>query len=561
MNCPVHTPQPLPPFEPSELDMALETVPTRTSIRSSASQTQRSAGIDGEPIRKVTLKEANLDATHLSETSISRPNPHSSIALRNFTSSSKIPSKWCKMKRTTKKAFAFAGPGMVISVAYMDPGNYQTGLSAGSQYGYSLLFVVLAASLIACLLQALAIKLGSVTGKDLATICREECPTWLRIILWIFCELAVIATDFAEVIGFTVAMNLLFHIPLQAGVFITLIDVFVVLLIFKDTGTVRELRYFEILIAFFVIGSGVCFVVELTKVAPPAGDVMKGYLPSGRLFTDSGEFYAALGVLGATVMPHSLFIGTKLAPVRVREEDAQLKSIDSQNNLETTECSIKAISKSLPFAYLDSTASLLTLALFVNSAIVIVSAASFYNTPDANNIADLFSAYDILKEHLGTVAAVLFALALLFSGQSSSVVATLAGQIIAEGFMQWKIKPWIRRLLTRAITVIPSMIALSIGGRAGIANLLIASQAALSILLPFAMVPLIWFTGPWSKCMKVEREVAGVPSSNSEAERGSVMVKHDFSNCWFVTVLAWLSALGIVASNMYSIVTLIQGAV
>eukprot|EP01117_Protostelium_nocturnum_P018666 TRINITY_DN7850_c0_g1_i1.p1 TRINITY_DN7850_c0_g1~~TRINITY_DN7850_c0_g1_i1.p1 ORF type:complete len:563 (+),score=182.94 TRINITY_DN7850_c0_g1_i1:89-1777(+) len=457
------------------------------------------------------------------------------------------------VKTKSKQLISYIGPGLVVSVAYMDPGNYGTDLAAGSQFGYDLLFVVLLSSIIACFLQSLTLRLGSVTGLDLAQVCQRELPVWLKWIVYLAMEAAVIATDFAEVVGGAIAFNLLFGIPLWAGVLLTGLDTFVVLFAFREDGKMRNTRIFEAIIASLVLGVDICFAIQLSKIKPDAKSVMRGYVPSGTLFT-SGGAYAAVGILGATVMPHSLFVGSKIVQARVLDEDDQegiheyVEPSPKKGSMPTPgnwPYSVQAIRRSIPWAIGDLSFSLLTFALFVNSAILIVAAHQFY--AGGMEVSDLFAAYELLDVQVGKAAAVLFAVSLLFSGLSSSIVATLAGQIVSEGFINWKLKPWIRRIVTRSIAIVPAIIVVSVAQRKGIDALLLGSQATLSILLPFAVFPLVWFTS-MPRIMTVEE----ADLSDEEPKKTS------FTNPLVVKILGGIICFAILGLNVYLIAKLIE---
>ncbi|CAG8708326.1 33306_t:CDS:2 [Gigaspora margarita] len=336
----------------------------------------------------------------------------------------------------------------------------------------------------------LAIKLGVVTGLA----CRTFLPKGLNYVLYVLCELAIIACDLAEVIGSAIALNLLFNLPLPAGVAITACDILLLLLIYRDND-IKAANIFEIMLMLLVGVVGFCFVVELVYSKPNSADVLKGYLPSTEIFKNGEELYIAIGIIGATVMPHNLYLHSHLVQVRKNREeskgfdDKQLESAESQKS------KIKSIvDNTLKLSIADSSVALL-FALFVNSAILIVSGANFfYNSPNNPKPADLFDAYDLLTSYLGKAAATIFAIALLIAGQSATITATMAGQVVMEGFCEWKLKPWVRRLITRGFAVIPAMIIAIVRGRNGLNDLLVASQVALSIQLPFAVIPMVWFT-------------------------------------------------------------------
>ena len=369
-----------------------------------------------------------------------------------------------------RKLLAFAGPGFLVAVGYMDPGNWATDLAGGSKYNYSLLTVIMMSNLMAILLQALALKLGIVTGRDLAQACRDHFSRPVSFGLWIICELAIAACDLAEVIGSAIALNLLFGIPLLVGVCITALDVIVVLFL-QNKG----FRYIEALVITLIGVIGGCFAWELLASQPDVVGIAKGFLPSPQIVTDPDMLYIAIGILGATVMPHNLYLHSSIVQTRRYETNSEGKR------------------EAIKFATIDSTLALM-FALFINAAILIVSAATFY-TRGRNDVAEIQEAYKLLSPLLGvTGASTLFALALLASGQNSTLTGTLAGQIVMEGFLNIRLRPWLRRLITRLIAIIPAIAVTSISGERGTTNLLVLSQVILSLQLSFAVFPLVIFT-------------------------------------------------------------------
>jgi manganese transport protein len=370
---------------------------------------------------------------------------------------------------TWRKILAFAGPGYLVAVGYMDPGNWATDLAGGSRFGYALLSVILISNLMAVLLQGLASKLGIVTGRDLAQACRDHYSTPVVWGLWLLCEIAIAACDLAEVIGSAIALNLLFGIALPVGVAITALDV--LLLLYLQNKGVRVL---EALVITLVATVGVCFAFELLLAKPDIGDVARGFLPTTDIVSDREKLYIAIGILGATVMPHNLYLHSSIVQTRKYDENAAGKR------------------EAVRFAFVDSTIAL-SFALFINAAILIVAAASFHTSGNAN-VAEIQDAYKLLTPLLGAGASTAFALALLASGQNSTLTGTLAGQIVMEGFLNIRIRPWLRRLITRLIAIIPAVIVSIIGGESGTAQLLILSQVILSLQLSFAVFPLVMFT-------------------------------------------------------------------
>jgi manganese transport protein len=369
-----------------------------------------------------------------------------------------------------RKLLAFVGPGMMVAVGYMDPGNWATDLAGGAQFGYLLISVILIANLMAILLQHLSLKLGIATGRDLAQACRDSYSRPVTIGLWVLCEIAVAACDLAEVIGSAIALNLLFKLPLIVGVLITAGDVFIILLLQR-----KGFRYIEAMVVCLIATIGLCFLYELIVAQPPIGAILGGFLPSPVIVTNPSALYISIGILGATVMPHNLYLHSSIVQTRAFKRDEQGRHM------------------AVKFASIDSTASLL-FAFFINAAILILSAAAFYGTRYAD-VAGISDAYKLLSPVLGIpIASTVFAIALLASGQNSTLTGTLAGQIVMEGFLNIRLRPWLRRLLTRAIAIIPAIITISIAGAQGADSLLVLSQVILSMQLSFAVVPLVMFT-------------------------------------------------------------------
>jgi manganese transport protein len=369
-----------------------------------------------------------------------------------------------------RKLIAFAGPGYLVAVGYMDPGNWATDLAGGSRFGYALLSVILLSNLMAVLLQGLASKLGIVTGRDLAQACRDHYSPRTGFVLWVLCELAIAACDLAEVIGTAIALNLLFGISLPVGIAITAFDVMIVLLLQN-----RGFRLLEALVIALIAVVGGCFVFELFISRPDVGEVARGFVPTTEIVRNPEMLYIAIGILGATVMPHNLYLHSSIVQTRKYAENAEGKR------------------EAVRFAFLDSTIAL-TFALFINAAILIVAAATFHRSGNTQ-VAEIQDAYQLLTPLLGVGgASAVFALALLASGQNSTLTGTLAGQIVMEGFLNLRIRPWLRRLITRAIAIVPAAIVAILYGESGTAKLLVFSQVVLSLQLSFAVFPLVQFT-------------------------------------------------------------------
>lgn len=373
-----------------------------------------------------------------------------------------------------RKFLAFFGPGYLVAVGYMDPGNWATDLAGGSLFNYTLLSVILLSNLMAILLQALSGKLGIVTGRDLAQACRDHYSKPVSSILWLLCELAIIACDLAELIGSAIALNLLFGIPLVYGVLLTAFDVLLVLML-QNKG----FRYIEAIVITLIVTIGICFGVELFLARPDMVAIAKGFIPSSEIITNPAMLYIAIGILGATVMPHNLYLHSSIVQTRKIENTPEGKR------------------QAIRFAITDSTVALL-FALFINAAILILAAATFYGS--GNKVEDIGQAYHLLAPLLGTsMASTLFAVALLASGQNSTLTGTLAGQIVMEGFLNIRLKPWLRRLITRIIAIVPAVIITFLYGANGTMQLLLFSQVVLSLQLSFAVVPLVQFTGDKTK--------------------------------------------------------------
>ena len=412
-----------------------------------------------------------------------------------------------------RKLIAFAGPGYLVAVGYMDPGNWATDLAGGSQFGYALLSVILLSNLMAVLLQGLALKLGIVTGRDLAQACRDHYSKRVSFALWILCEIAIAACDLAEVIGTAIALNLLFDIPIPWGIGLTALDVMVVLYL-QNKG----FRVLEALVIALVAVVGGCFLFELVISHPAMAEVAKGFIPTADIITNPDKLYIAIGILGATVMPHNLYLHSSIVQTRKYAEDVAGKR------------------EAVRFAFIDSTIAL-TFALFINAAILIVAAATFH-TSGNTQVAEIQDAYKLLAPLLGvTGASTVFALALLASGQNSTLTGTLAGQIVMEGFLELRIRPWLRRLITRAIAIVPAAMVAIFYGASGTAKLLVLSQVILSLQLSFAVFPLVRFTS--------DRAKMGVFVNSLGLRIAAYAVAFVIStlNVWllFQTVRGWLS--------------------
>jgi manganese transport protein len=408
-----------------------------------------------------------------------------------------------------RKLLAFAGPGYLVAVGYMDPGNWATDLAGGSRFGYALLSVILVSNLLAVLLQGSASKLGIVTGRDLAQACRDAYSRPTSIALWLGAEVAIAACDLAEVIGSAIALQLLFHIPLIIGVILTSLDVLIVLYL-QHSG----FRRLEAVVVVLIATIGLCFLFELVLARPDLGAVARGFIPHASVVTNPAQLYIAISILGATVMPHNLYLHSSIVQTRSYEETPSGKR------------------EAIRFAFLDSTIAL-TFALFINAAILIVAAAIFHTTGHTE-VAEIEDAYKLLTPLLGVGgASLVFALALLASGQNSTLTGTLAGQIVMEGFLDVRLRPWLRRLITRGLAIVPAVIVTALYGAHGTAQLLVLSQVVLSLQLSFAVIPLVQFTSSRSKM-------------------------GEFVNRRWLIVLAWVATILIAGLNLWLLVLLFK---
>jgi manganese transport protein len=399
-----------------------------------------------------------------------------------------------------RKILAFAGPGYLVAVGYMDPGNWATDIGGGSKFGYTLLSVILISNLMAMFLQALSAKLGIASGRDLAQACREHYSRRTSLVLWVVCEIAIAACDLAEVLGSAVALKLLFGLPLLAGVLITALDVLIVLAL---QG--RGFRLIEAFVVMLIVSIGACFAYEIFFAHPLWREAAIGFIPRAEILRNREMLYIAIGILGATVMPHNLYLHSSIVQTRAfgfSQRDRR---------------------EAVRYAIFDSTLAL-GFALFINAAILILGAAAFH-TRGLHNVAEIADAYKLLSPVLGaSLASTLFACALLASGQNSTLTGTLAGQIVMEGFLDLRLKPWLRRLITRALAIIPAALVIGFAGENKVTSLLILSQVILSFQLPFAVIPLIQFTG--------DRRKMG-----------------EFTNSRLTTVIAWIVAAAILFFN------------
>lgn len=410
-----------------------------------------------------------------------------------------------------RKLAAFAGPGFLVAVGYMDPGNWATDLAGGSRYNYTLLSAVMLSNLMAILLQSLALRLGIVTGRDLAQACRDHFSRPVTLVLWVFCEVAIAACDLAEVIGSAIALNLLFHVPLLWGVCLTALDVLLILFLQQ-----RGFRFIEALVISLIGTIGICFGLEILFSRPSLLGIAQGFfVPSAQIIRDPGMLYIAVGILGATVMPHNLYLHSAIVQTRRFERTPAGKS------------------EAIRYCTIDSTVALM-FALLVNSAILIVSAATFHRN-GYTSVAEIHDAYKLLTPLLGvTGASTVFALALLASGQNSTLTGTLAGQVVMEGFLNIRVRPWLRRLITRGVAIVPAIVVTALWGSSGTAKLLVFSQVILSMQLSFAVFPLVMFTSDKRKM-------------------------GEFASPRWMKILSWVTAVFIALLNAWLLVQAFRG--
>jgi manganese transport protein len=369
-----------------------------------------------------------------------------------------------------KKLLAYGGPGYLVAVGYMDPGNWATDLAGGAKFGYGLLSVILLSNMMAMVLQSLCVRLGVATNRDLAQACRDNFSPRVSFVLWVLCEIAIAACDLAELLGSAIALQLLFHLPLLVGVCLTALDVFLVMFLQS-----KGFRYIEVLVISLIAIISASFIANLSFASPELGAVMQGFLPQATLATNPQALYIAVGILGATVMPHNLYLHSSIVQTRAWQDTPAQKW------------------EAIKFGTIDSSVAL-TFALFINAAILILAAASFHFSGH-QDVVELQDAYKLLSPILGAApASALFAIALLASGQNATLTATMAGQIVMEGFLQFRLRPWMRRLMTRLVAIVPALLVIGICGEGSTTSLLIFSQVILSLQLSFAVIPLIMFT-------------------------------------------------------------------
>jgi manganese transport protein len=408
------------------------------------------------------------------------------------------------------KALAFSGPGFLVAVGYMDPGNWATDIEGGSRFAYRLIFVLMISNLMAVLVQTLAARLGIVTQLDLAQACRRYYSRRTSLVLWVLAEIAIAACDLAEVLGSAIALNLLFHIPLLWGVCLTAFDVLAILYLQH-----KGFRYLEAVVVALIATIGGCYLIELLLVRPDFRAIGRGFVPAAELFTNRDMLYISIGMLGATVMPHNLYLHSSLVQTRAIDRTPQ------------------GIRTAVRYNFLDSLVAL-NFAFFVNAAILVMAAGTFFRY-GRNEVTEIQQAYYTLAPLLGTqIASVLFAVALLCSGQNSTLTGTLAGQVVMEGFLSIRLAPWLRRLITRLLAIIPAVVVVARYGSLGTTKLIIFSQVILSLQLSFAVFPLVQFT-------------------SNRARMGELV------NPSWLKILSWTVAVIIAALNVYLIVQSVRG--
>ncbi|KAH8892069.1 natural resistance-associated macrophage protein [Thozetella sp. PMI_491] len=451
------------------------------------------------------------------------------------------------------KFLTFLGPGAIISVAYVDPDNYQTAISAGGSFQYKLLFMVLVSNLIAIYLQSLSIKLGTVTGMDLAQLNHRYLPRWLELSIYAIAEACIICTDLGQVIGIAIALNILIpQLPLAAGCVISVAETLLVLLFYNPQGQLRRIRILEVFIALLVLALFVTLVVALSMVSEPARDVFLGFVPSRDIFVDTG-LYESCALLGGTLMPHAFYVGTSLSRARLYDYDAKrdlMAEAPANSSCETLgyRPSLRAIKSCLGYSIAELVFTLFTVAIFVNSALLIISGSAFYDpTPDDDDdgvSGDLYQLYDLFSDTISPIAGVMFAVSLLFSGISAGIVATMAGSIVMEGALNIRLSPFVRRLITRCIAIVPAMIiALSLG-KDGLSRALVAGNYILAIGLIFITFPVVYYTS--------RTKYMTVPSDD-----GTAVV--NMKNNWLTACVAWGIWLLVVVMDIATIVLVALG--
>ncbi|ROW06455.1 hypothetical protein VMCG_04462 [Cytospora schulzeri] len=437
-------------------------------------------------------------------------------------------SPWGKFRRF----LAFLGPGAVISVAYVDPDNYQTAVSSGASF--ELLFMILVSNLIAIYLQCLCIKLGTVTGMDLAQMNHRYMPRWLDLSIYVIAEACIICTDIGQVIGTAIALNILIpKLPLAAACVVSVVDTLCILLFYNSDGQLRRIRLFEAFIALLVLAVFVTICVTLGMISASAGEVFRGFLPSREIFVSEG-LYESCALLGGTLMPHAIYVGTSLSRSRLYDFDEKHRHESSSPAMSTDSLyqpSLGAIKSCLSYSIAELCVTLFTVAVFVNSALIIISGAAFYE-PGGDGISDdLYDLFDVFSDVIGPAAGILFAVSLLFSGVSAGIVATMAGQVVMEGALRIRISPFVRRLVTRCVAIVPALVVAVSVGKEGLSQALVACNYVLAIGLIFITFPLVYYTSN-SKYMQVRSD----GGTEMVSMRNNVVTAGVAYLIWFIVV-------------------------
>ncbi|KAK1774061.1 natural resistance-associated macrophage protein-domain-containing protein [Copromyces sp. CBS 386.78] len=483
-----------------------------------------------------------------------RPNRHSPPPVYQPRPPPSSSSEPASIGSNIWKFFKFLGPGAVISVAYVDPDNYQTAISAGAEFQYKLLFMVLLSNLIAIYIQSLCVKLGTVTGMDLAQMNRRWLPRWLDLSIYVVAEASIIATDLGQVIGTAIALNILIpKLPLAAACFMSVVETLLVLLFYTDTGELRRVRILEAFVSVLVMVVFVTICIALSMVDHSTGttrEILRGYVPSRDIFVDTGP-YASCAILGGTLMPHALYVGTSLSRARLYDYDAKRSlpsssstrqsqssspSSDSQETLQTYRPSLRAIKSCLGYSVAELTFTLFTVAIFVNSALLIIAGSAFYtkNTSEEEEeeiSEDLYSLYALFTTSIAPAAGIMFAVSLLFSGISAGIVSTMSGQIIMEGALDIRLNPFLRRLITRCVAIVPALVIALAVGKEGLSKALLACNYLLATALIPITFPVLWYT-----CRGKYMMVPAEDGDDGGAETGMV----DMKNNLVTASVAWL---------------------
>ncbi|KAM7206201.1 Natural resistance-associated macrophage domain containing protein [Rhypophila sp. PSN 637] len=509
---------------------------------------------------------------------------------RVYHEPSTTPAGPASLLSKVKKFFLFFGPGAVISVAYIDPDQYQTGITSGAEFQYKLLFMVLVSNIIAIYIQSLCVKLGTVTGMDLAQMNHRWLPRWLELIIYVVAEASIIATDLGQVIGTAIALNILIPaLPLPAACVISVAETLLILLFYSPTGQLRRIRLFEIFVSLLVVVVFVTICVALSMVHAPARDVFRGFVPSRDIFVDSG-LYASCAILGGTLMPHALYVGTALSRARLYDFDTKRSnrrrnssSSDSDSSASRNyRPSIQAIKSCLSYSIAELSLTLFTVAIFVNSALVIIAGSAFYKQPDhddsvsldrrdepetgeAEISSDLYSLFDLFSTTIAPAAGIMFAVSLLFSGISAGIVSTIAGQIVMEGAFNIRVSPFLRRLITRLVAIIPALIIAVSVGKEGLSKAMVACNYLLAVALVPITFPVVLYTSfgkymsvpvdsPSSGGLREEEGEHGVDGGDADGEGQTTVEMVNFRNHYVTSFFGWLFWLLVAVMDIATIV-------